>query len=153
MDIIGPIAFIIICLIILSICGWCCKKRRPGFVYGQPNGTNVTVTTQPVHQSPLVNPPYPVHQGPTPYNYPPQTMMPMPQPPPGVYPPPGGPPYPPNAGAPYPPGPVPGMGAPYPPQVGGAYPPPYDVAMAQPPIQPPPSREAYGKQAPYNPNY
>lgn len=34
MDIIGPIVVIVICIIIFSICGWCCKKKREGTVYG-----------------------------------------------------------------------------------------------------------------------
>ncbi|XP_030764729.1 protein lifeguard 1-like isoform X2 [Sitophilus oryzae] len=153
MDLVGPIIVFIIIIIIVSICGWCCKRKREGTVYGYGPG-NVTVTTQPVPQQP-----YPVHGGPPPgvyggTSYPPPSM-PLPQA--GYYPPPpmG---YPPHGA--YPPGPAPG-GSPY--QPPGGYPPhpgfqhqppPYDIAVSQPPMHPPqPIHEGYGKQAPYNPSY
>ncbi|KAJ8926544.1 hypothetical protein NQ314_021083 [Rhamnusium bicolor] len=151
MDIFMPIAICVIFLIAFSICGWCCKRKREGTVYG------------------LVVPPYPVDaRHPTPHssgppapgfathNPPYPTHTPYPQPGIAHYPPTGGSstPYPPHAGStPYPPA----VGAPYPPTSGSidynAHPPPYDVAVSSPPVQPLPVKEAYGKQSPYNPNF
>lgn len=34
MDLIGPIIGVIIIIIIVSICGWCCKSKQKGTVYG-----------------------------------------------------------------------------------------------------------------------
>ncbi|XP_050315985.1 basic proline-rich protein-like isoform X4 [Anthonomus grandis grandis] len=159
MDILGPIIIVALCVVVFSICGWCCRrKKREGTVYGY--GPSVTVTSQPVPNQQ----PYPVHGGPPPPGvyppggYPPAMPQPGQYPPPNVgtggYPPPAGP-YPPGPAGPYPPGAYPPAGYP-PPQAGGyqAHPPPYDVAVSMPPGQPqPPQTEAYGKQAPYNPHY
>nr|CAH7761937.1 unnamed protein product [Callosobruchus chinensis] len=187
MDIFMPIAICVIFIILFTICGWCCKRKREGVVYGY--GTT-TVTDVTVQATPVVNPPYPVHHQTSPapgypvnnppyptntpahphpqpvyYPYPsyqhssagaayPRQYMPpsMPYPSTGGHPPypPG--PYPPQSTGPYPPtGPTP-----YPPASGGDYgqPPPYDVAVSSPPpVQPPPIREGYSKQSPYNPDY
>ncbi|CAH1113672.1 unnamed protein product [Psylliodes chrysocephalus] len=115
------------------------KKRR---LRHGPTVT-VTTTTQQSHlaASPQVIPPYPINaRHPTPANAPGFT--------------PHHPPYPthapsmpfPQGGAPYPP-------APYQSTDYSANPPPYDVAVAQPPIQPPSSKDSYQKQSPYNPGY
>lgn len=42
MDIIGPIAVIVVCIIIFSLCGWCCRRKREGTVYG-PTGEYVSI--------------------------------------------------------------------------------------------------------------
>lgn len=42
MDIIGPIAVIVVCIIIFSLCGWCCRRKREGTVYGQ-DGKSVSI--------------------------------------------------------------------------------------------------------------
>nr|CAI5835602.1 unnamed protein product [Callosobruchus analis] len=164
MDIFLPIAICVIFIILFTICGWCCKRKREGVVYGY--GTTTTATDV-IQATPVVNPPYPVHHQTSPapgfpVNNPPYPTHtpahPHPQPASMPYPSSGGhPPYPPG---PYPPtstGPYPQTGpTPYPPASGGDYgqPPPYDVAVSSPPpVQPPPIREAYGKQSPYNPDY
>ncbi|XP_018571780.1 extensin isoform X2 [Anoplophora glabripennis] len=179
MDVFMPIAICVIFLILFAICGWCCKRKREGTVYGQ--GPNVTVTTQ--HSSAVVAPPYPIADrhpipqtcGPAAPGFathtpPYPTHTPHPQPGISPYPPTGGithyapatggTPYPPGGATPYPPGGVtpypPGGVTPYPPDGHGNYsanPPPYDVAVSSPPVQPLPVKEGYGKQAPYNPNY
>ncbi|CAH1113675.1 unnamed protein product [Psylliodes chrysocephalus] len=126
-------------LIFLVIRWWWKRKKRNN------NGPTVTVTTttQQSHlaASPQVIPPYPINaRHPTPANAPGFT--------------PHHPPYPthapsmpfPQGGAPYPP-------APYQSTDYSANPPPYDVAVAQPPIQPPSSKDSYQKQSPYNPGY
>ncbi|CAG9821617.1 unnamed protein product [Phaedon cochleariae] len=183
MDIFMPLAICVIIVIIFTICGWCCKRKREGTVYGfGPSVTVTTTTTQPT-QSPMVVPPYPIdarhptphvaapgmgfaaHQPPyptqpahpTPYNQTVTHYGPLP-PPMGIT---GYPTY--NNGAhhypaaaPYPPtvAPYPPAAAPYPPTDYNAHPPPYDVAVASPPPgQPALQKEGYGKQAPYNPHY
>ncbi|CAH1972479.1 unnamed protein product [Acanthoscelides obtectus] len=60
MDIFMPIAICVIFIILFTICGWCCKRKREGVVYGY--GT----TTVANDATPVVNPPYPVHQQTTP---------------------------------------------------------------------------------------
>lgn len=35
MDIFMPIAICVIFLILFTICGWCCKRKREGTVYGR----------------------------------------------------------------------------------------------------------------------
>ncbi|XP_068895916.1 uncharacterized protein [Tenebrio molitor] len=158
MDVFVPIIIFVLLFLIFSICGFCCKRKREGTVYGP---------------SPVVVPPYPVEpRHPTPHggppgpgfatNHPPYpTHTPHPMPVPVFCPPPvGAAPTPYPSAAPYPPvGPT--GHAPYPPVVGGtapypdysAQPPSYSEAISQPPVQPPLGKEGYSKQAPYNPNY
>lgn len=151
---------IIVIIILFSVCGWCCKRKRDGVVYGPGTVPGVHISSQPISSSPVVAPPYPVHQpavqpqphlgapapgfntGVTPYpsSMPYQAQGASPYPPTTPYPPAGG-------GAPYPP-----AGPPY--SAPSIQPPPYDVAVSQPPMHPqPPVHEGYGKQAPYNPHY
>ncbi|CAH1113673.1 unnamed protein product [Psylliodes chrysocephalus] len=142
---VGSIAFLITFTVVFS-CFTCelirrNRKRKRRYEHG-PTVT-VTTTTQQSHlaASPQVIPPYPINaRHPTPANAPGFT--------------PHHPPYPthapsmpfPQGGAPYPP-------APYQSTDYSANPPPYDVAVAQPPIQPPSSKDSYQKQSPYNPGY
>ncbi|XP_072398538.1 uncharacterized protein [Diabrotica undecimpunctata] len=121
----------------------CCSLKRRRL-----NGPSVTTVTTTQHtQSPQVVPPYPIdarHPVPssniTGYG----NQAPYPQ-----YPFNTGPVSPPMAGAtPYPPQPYQQAAHDY-----SANPPPYDVAVSQPPLQPPPSKEGYVKQSPYNPGY
>ncbi|XP_023027586.1 uncharacterized protein isoform X2 [Leptinotarsa decemlineata] len=168
MDIFMALAIFVIFIILFTLCGWCCKRKREGTVYGYgPSVTVTTHTTSQPSQSPLVVPPYPVDpRHPTPYSNAPNagfnthqtpypthaTTMPLPQSGSHPYPPSGPTPYPPGGPSPYPPA---GNAAPYPPAAGdySANPPPYDVAVSTPPVQPLPVKEGYGKQAPYNPHY
>ncbi|KYB26407.1 hypothetical protein TcasGA2_TC033780 [Tribolium castaneum] len=183
MDVLIPIIIFVLVFILFSICGFCCKRKREGTVYGP---------------SPVVVPPYPVEpRHPTPQSraapapgfathtppYPTHNPHPLPAPGeliflnytstlilslfivPGYYPLAVGAtpvPYPPAGAAPYPPAvgptPYPPAGPPYPPGTApypdyGAQPPSYSEAVSQPPVQPLPAKEGYTKQAPYNPNY
>ncbi|XP_008195909.1 nematocyst expressed protein 4 isoform X3 [Tribolium castaneum] len=165
MDVLIPIIIFVLVFILFSICGFCCKRKREGTVYGP---------------SPVVVPPYPVEpRHPTPQSraapapgfathtppYPTHNPHPLPAPVPGYYPLAVGAtpvPYPPAGAAPYPPAvgptPYPPAGPPYPPGTApypdyGAQPPSYSEAVSQPPVQPLPAKEGYTKQAPYNPNY
>ncbi|CAH1285436.1 unnamed protein product [Diabrotica balteata] len=124
-------------------CRWCCD-----YMCQTTDGPSVTTVTTTQHtQSPQVVPPYPIdtrHPVPssniTGYG----NQAPYPQ-----YPFNTGHVSPPMAGAtPYPPQPYQQAAHDY-----SANPPPYDVAVSQPPLQPPPSKEGYVKQSPYNPGY
>ncbi|CAH1113674.1 unnamed protein product [Psylliodes chrysocephalus] len=163
---VGSIAFLITFTVVFS-CFTCelirrNRKRKRRYEHG-PTVT-VTTTTQQSHlaASPQVIPPYPINaRHPTPANAPGFTphhppypthapSMPFPQAPSyGIAPPAigirGGLSFI-DGGAPYPP-------APYQSTDYSANPPPYDVAVAQPPIQPPSSKDSYQKQSPYNPGY
>ncbi|XP_072398536.1 uncharacterized protein [Diabrotica undecimpunctata] len=131
-------------VIVLRVLFTCCKNESNRSFYG-PSVTTVTTTQH--TQSPQVVPPYPIdarHPVPssniTGYG----NQAPYPQ-----YPFNTGPVSPPMAGAtPYPPQPYQQAAHDY-----SANPPPYDVAVSQPPLQPPPSKEGYVKQSPYNPGY
>ncbi|KAJ8979638.1 hypothetical protein NQ317_001345 [Molorchus minor] len=149
MEVFLAVVLCVIFLILFSLCGWCCKRKRDGTVYG--HAPTVTINAQPIHHTPVVNPPYPVdarHPTPqvagphppgfapnsapypasTPYGQPLPSIVASPYPPTG-----GSTPYPPPAGGtPYPP-----VGAPYPPADHSINPPPYDVAVSSPPIHPP----------------
>ncbi|XP_057654541.1 uncharacterized protein LOC130892878 isoform X1 [Diorhabda carinulata] len=172
MDVFMPIALCVIFIIFFTICGWCCKRKREGTVYGYGPSVTVTTTTQHV-PSPQVVPPYPIDaRHPTPSNnlsgpgffnaqppYPTQTPnMPFPQTVPHQY------------GLPPPSMGIEGVrqflhGIPNPTPIPSAYPPttyyqdyhsnppPYEVAVSQAPAPAPIAREGYIKQAPYNPNY
>ncbi|XP_050514091.1 nematocyst expressed protein 4 isoform X14 [Diabrotica virgifera virgifera] len=162
------VAIIILIVKLLILKKLCCRTPPPQqFI----NGPSVTVTTTTQHaQSPQVVPPYPIdtrHPVPAsnitgygnqaPYQqYPFHQTVPQPY---GLPPPAMG-----MAGTSFYTGNVasPMAGAtPYPPQPYqqaahdySANPPPYDVAVSQPPLQPPPnSKEGYVKQSPYNPGY
>ncbi|XP_044264630.1 anther-specific proline-rich protein APG-like isoform X2 [Tribolium madens] len=174
MDVLIPIIIFVLVFILFSVCGFCCKRKREGTVYGL-TGRNVTVTSQHISASPVVVPPYPVEpRHPTPQRvavpapgpgfathnppYPTHNPHPGPGAAPAPYPPAGVAPYPPAVGpTPYPPaGPSypstgPPISSPYPDY--GAQPPSYSEAISQPPMQPLPAKEGYTKQAPYNPNY
>ncbi|XP_072398540.1 uncharacterized protein [Diabrotica undecimpunctata] len=136
---------IVLCIVkLMFLIYYCFYRRRRNF----SNGPSVTTVTTTQHtQSPQVVPPYPIdarHPVPssniTGYG----NQAPYPQ-----YPFNTGPVSPPMAGAtPYPPQPYQQAAHDY-----SANPPPYDVAVSQPPLQPPPSKEGYVKQSPYNPGY
>lgn len=85
MDIVISIIFFVIVLIIFCVCGFCCKRKREGTVYGRESllfsfllilqlfhlVPNVTVTRQHISASPVVVPPYPVEaRHPTPQTAP-----------------------------------------------------------------------------------
>uniref|UniRef100_A0A6P7GUX7 Protein shisa-5 n=1 Tax=Diabrotica virgifera virgifera TaxID=50390 RepID=A0A6P7GUX7_DIAVI len=141
------VAIIILIVKLLILKKLCCRTPPPQqFI----NGPSVTVTTTTQHaQSPQVVPPYPIdtrHPVPasniTGYgNQAPYQQYPFHQ---------TGNVASPMAGAtPYPPQPYQQAAHDY-----SANPPPYDVAVSQPPLQPPPnSKEGYVKQSPYNPGY
>ncbi|CAH1285435.1 unnamed protein product [Diabrotica balteata] len=142
--------FVLLALIVKAVIFTCLCRRRQRIrrqqspIYG-PSVTTVTTTQH--TQSPQVVPPYPIdtrHPVPssniTGYG----NQAPYPQ-----YPFNTGHVSPPMAGAtPYPPQPYQQAAHDY-----SANPPPYDVAVSQPPLQPPPSKEGYVKQSPYNPGY
>ncbi|XP_072398539.1 uncharacterized protein [Diabrotica undecimpunctata] len=135
---------LVFCLFVLFLVFCVSITRNKRKKYG-PSVTTVTTTQH--TQSPQVVPPYPIdarHPVPssniTGYG----NQAPYPQ-----YPFNTGPVSPPMAGAtPYPPQPYQQAAHDY-----SANPPPYDVAVSQPPLQPPPSKEGYVKQSPYNPGY
>ncbi|GJQ76217.1 hypothetical protein Trydic_g1958 [Trypoxylus dichotomus] len=143
MEIFTAVTICIISVLLVCLCGYCCKRSKRGRVLHPP----VTVTNTHITATPSVQPPYPIG--------PPHPMpQPMPQPL-----------YPPGLGfngigdgyqrAPYPPyPPVPGNQNMIP-HLGGqnAPPPSYSEAISQPAMPQPLISEHYAKQSPYNPNY